>query len=67
MLNGAQPPNAHPPARGSSSVEAPSKVRVHIHAEADPIVLPREVVDTPRAHGQTSRQPDQRRPVCGGE
>eukprot|EP00969_Alexandrium_andersonii_P219605 9698357-Alexandrium_andersonii.AAC.1 len=63
MLNGVQSPNAHPSAGGSPSAQAPREVHVHIRAEGDPIVLPREVVDTPQAHDHAPRQPAQRCPV----
>eukprot|EP00969_Alexandrium_andersonii_P087641 3866725-Alexandrium_andersonii.AAC.1 len=66
MLNGAHAPKAHPSACGTPSMQTPREVRVHIHVKRDPVVLPREVVDTPRAHDQVPSQSGQRRPVCGG-
>eukprot|EP00969_Alexandrium_andersonii_P151589 6701742-Alexandrium_andersonii.AAC.1 len=47
-------------------MQTPSKVRIHIHSEGNPFVLPWEVVDAPRAHDQVPSQSDQRRPVRGG-
>eukprot|EP00969_Alexandrium_andersonii_P081178 3579165-Alexandrium_andersonii.AAC.1 len=66
MLNGTRAANAQPPARGPPSAQAPSKVGVHIYSKGDPLVLPQEVVDSPRARNQVTRQSDQRRPVRGG-
>eukprot|EP00969_Alexandrium_andersonii_P347574 15367800-Alexandrium_andersonii.AAC.1 len=66
MLNGVQSSHAHPSAGESPSVQTPSKVRVRIRAEGGPILLPREVVDAPRAHDQVAHQPDQSCPVRGG-
>eukprot|EP00969_Alexandrium_andersonii_P343161 15168556-Alexandrium_andersonii.AAC.1 len=66
MLDGAHAPNTHPSARGSPSTQTPREIRVHVHAERDPVVLPREVVDAPRAHDQAQGQSDQRCPVRGG-
>eukprot|EP00969_Alexandrium_andersonii_P332287 14684212-Alexandrium_andersonii.AAC.1 len=66
MLNGALPTNAHPSTSGSPSAQAPGKVSIHVDEERDPIVLPREMVDAPRAHDQIPRQPDQRCPIGRG-
>eukprot|EP00969_Alexandrium_andersonii_P221561 9785889-Alexandrium_andersonii.AAC.1 len=66
MLNGVLSTNAHPSAGGSPSVQAPGKVTVHVDAERDPIVLPREVVDAPRAPDQIPGQPDQSCPIGRG-
>eukprot|EP00969_Alexandrium_andersonii_P225332 9952283-Alexandrium_andersonii.AAC.1 len=65
LLNGVQAPKAHPSANGAPSTQMPGEIRVHTHAERDPIVLPRKVVDVPRAHDQIPRQADQRRPIRG--
>eukprot|EP00969_Alexandrium_andersonii_P360934 15456474-Alexandrium_andersonii.AAC.1 len=59
-------PDAHPSACGTPSVQAPSEIGAHVNSEGNPFVLPRKRVDAPRAHDQVPRQPDQRRPVCGG-
>eukprot|EP00969_Alexandrium_andersonii_P023194 1013809-Alexandrium_andersonii.AAC.1 len=64
MLDGTRASDAHPSARGAPSLQAPNEVGVHIHAEGNPCVLPRKMVDAPRAHDQVPRQPDQGRPVC---
>eukprot|EP00969_Alexandrium_andersonii_P254183 11234199-Alexandrium_andersonii.AAC.1 len=37
-----------------------------LHVEGSPLVLPREVVDAPRAHDQVASQSDQCCPVCCG-
>eukprot|EP00969_Alexandrium_andersonii_P011289 490841-Alexandrium_andersonii.AAC.1 len=58
--------HTHTTARGSPSVQAPSKVRVHVRPETSPFVLPREVVDAPGARNQVAGQPDQRRPIRRG-
>eukprot|EP00969_Alexandrium_andersonii_P171563 7583436-Alexandrium_andersonii.AAC.1 len=59
-------PDAHPSARGTPSAQAPSEIGANVHSEGNPFVLPRTMVDAPRAHNQVPRQSDQRRPVCGG-
>eukprot|EP00969_Alexandrium_andersonii_P240356 10610494-Alexandrium_andersonii.AAC.1 len=47
-------------------MQTPSKVCIHVHSEGSPFVLPREVVDAPRAHDQVPGQSDQRRLIRGG-
>eukprot|EP00969_Alexandrium_andersonii_P309493 13677471-Alexandrium_andersonii.AAC.1 len=66
MLDGAHAPNAHPSARGAPGSQTPRKVRIHVHSEGNPFVLPREAADAPRTHDQAQNQSDQRRPVRGG-
>eukprot|EP00969_Alexandrium_andersonii_P182357 8057696-Alexandrium_andersonii.AAC.1 len=66
MLDGTHAPNAHPSACGAASMQTPSKARMHINAERNPLVLPREVGDAPRALDQVPGQPDQRGPIRGG-
>eukprot|EP00969_Alexandrium_andersonii_P228666 10099804-Alexandrium_andersonii.AAC.1 len=65
MLDGVRTAHAHSPASGHPGQEAPSEVRIDVCAESGPIVLPREVVDAPRAHDQVTDHPDKRRPVRG--
>eukprot|EP00969_Alexandrium_andersonii_P268768 11878405-Alexandrium_andersonii.AAC.1 len=62
MLDGVGTAHTHTTARGPPSVQTPGKVRVHVHPEASPLVLPREVVDAPGVRDQVAGQPDQRRP-----
>eukprot|EP00969_Alexandrium_andersonii_P030196 1316763-Alexandrium_andersonii.AAC.1 len=62
MLDGVHAPHAHPPASGPPGKEAPGEVRVDVSVESRPIVLPREMVDAPRARDQVSNQPDERGP-----
>eukprot|EP00975_Prorocentrum_lima_P034588 7270953-Prorocentrum_lima.AAC.1 len=66
MLDGVHPTHAQPPARGPPGMQAPGEVGVHVSTESRPLVLPREVVDAPRAHNQVTDQPDECCPVCGG-
>eukprot|EP00969_Alexandrium_andersonii_P086285 3803953-Alexandrium_andersonii.AAC.1 len=66
MLDGVCATDAHPSARGAPSTQAPSEVSAHVNSEGGPFVLPREVVDAPRANDQVTGQPDQRRPIRGG-
>eukprot|EP00969_Alexandrium_andersonii_P081588 3596511-Alexandrium_andersonii.AAC.1 len=63
MLDGMCAPDAHPSTCGTPSVQTPSEISVHMHSQGNPFVLPREMVNAPRAHDQVARQPDQRRPV----
>eukprot|EP00975_Prorocentrum_lima_P004005 871057-Prorocentrum_lima.AAC.1 len=58
--------HAHSPACRPPGKQASGEVRVYVSAESRPFVLPREVVDAPRAHGKVTNQPNERRPVCGG-
>eukprot|EP00969_Alexandrium_andersonii_P140507 6215339-Alexandrium_andersonii.AAC.1 len=64
MLDGVHSPHAHSPARGPPGKKTPREVCVDVSAESRPIVLPREVVDAPRAQDQVSDQPDECCPVC---
>eukprot|EP00969_Alexandrium_andersonii_P308730 13645390-Alexandrium_andersonii.AAC.1 len=59
MLDGVHAPHAHSPASGPSGKATSGKVRVDISAESRPVVLPREMVDAPRAHDQVPDQPDE--------
>eukprot|EP00969_Alexandrium_andersonii_P342766 15151884-Alexandrium_andersonii.AAC.1 len=62
MLNGMCASDARPSTRGAPSAQAPGEVGVHVDPEGNPFVLPRKLVDAPRARNQVPRQPDQRRP-----
>eukprot|EP00969_Alexandrium_andersonii_P254022 11227228-Alexandrium_andersonii.AAC.1 len=65
MLDGVHAPRAHSPADGLPGQEAAREVSVDVSGESGPTVLPREVVDAPRAYGQVADQSDQRCPVSG--
>eukprot|EP00969_Alexandrium_andersonii_P030163 1315147-Alexandrium_andersonii.AAC.1 len=65
MLDGAQSAHAHSTARGPPSQETPGKVRADRRAESGPLVLPRKMVNAPRARDQVPDQPDQRCPIRG--
>eukprot|EP00969_Alexandrium_andersonii_P208111 9192596-Alexandrium_andersonii.AAC.1 len=51
-LMARRPRTRTPSARGLPSTQAPCEIRARVHAERDPIVLPRKPVDAPRARYQ---------------
>eukprot|EP00969_Alexandrium_andersonii_P025825 1127735-Alexandrium_andersonii.AAC.1 len=63
MLDGALPAHAHSPASGTPGQQTSGKVRAHARSGSSPLVLPREVVDAPRARNQVPDQPDERGPI----
>eukprot|EP00969_Alexandrium_andersonii_P206628 9128717-Alexandrium_andersonii.AAC.1 len=54
---------ARAPARRPAGVEAPRKVRVNVRANGCALILPREVVDTPRALDEVPGEAHERNPT----